>query len=671
MAKTKSYIKVAEETLVNGENWQEVYDELKGINPEQMQERIQVIDTETKKMESEIVKRQTTDRLKKDVDQATNEDTIQEMIDISTQLQGERKILEVFPKVDKKLRVISSVKRRAEKRKAEQMDKKKVAEQRLKEARAKQRELKEKLGEISEELLELQELMKTTKGKNARQAMAVTISDLQQKKEELGDKSEIDKLVADANDSVKAYRSEIKELDSVISKCEDPWNNVLKGKGWKEVANLAERDLKEMLGMPKKKEEKEVPSEEQKLDDKDQGKDEDVQVAKPSTNRTNNTNQTGNTARAVENQNIDMGIVEPPIDLNEQTYIDPFKSEYDFLEQDEEVTFDENQTYIDPFMKIDDEENKKMTRKEKKQAKREEKEKFERAFRDKYKGKPGILDKLAFKFPNLGKIFKRDFSDIYEPAKTIEEQLEEYLSKLPEDEREAKKREGEKVIAEAQKEAEELKIDVAFVEARKKLEKQIQKRKEEVEKDMGVRSIEQVQLAALTWVAEGIFSKKEVRELIEKKAKAKGKETSGEFLIPDLDEKTYNDLKERVSKQFDYLTAQEVSERAGALVALEICDKDEVKKLQEQAIEREKDREERSRQRREKLEAEAKKDKGKDGKTAKFKDRINGGKNIDTPTPLEQTGDTQVEKVEAEIVGVNRRVRAVKSTGKQSRGGER
>jgi len=210
MARKKSYIKVAEETLVNGENWQEVYEELKSVTPAQMQERIQVIDAETKKMESEIVRRQTTGRLGNNSNKAENEQTVNEMIDISTQLQGERNILEAFPKVDKRMKTVEAVKRRAEKRKAEEAKALEEAKRRLREAKEKQKELSEKMGEIDEELVEARDALKTMKGKTAINAIKSTIADLEGRKAALGDKSAVDKAVEDAKKDLVDYNKRTK-----------------------------------------------------------------------------------------------------------------------------------------------------------------------------------------------------------------------------------------------------------------------------------------------------------------------------------------------------------------------------------------------------------------------------------------------------------------------------
>lgn len=210
MARKKSYIKVAEETLVNGENWQEVYEELKSVTPEQMQERIQIIDAETKKMESEIVRRQTTGRLGNNPDRDANEQAVNEMLDISTQLQGERNILEAFPKVDKKVRTVESVRGRAERRKAEETKALEEAKKRLEEAKAKQKELSDKMSEIDDELIEARDALKTMKGKTAVKALKSTIADLEGRKDALGDKSAVDKAVDDAKKDVIDYNKRIK-----------------------------------------------------------------------------------------------------------------------------------------------------------------------------------------------------------------------------------------------------------------------------------------------------------------------------------------------------------------------------------------------------------------------------------------------------------------------------
>ena len=198
MAKVKSYVKVAKETLVNGENWQEVYDELSKISLETMKSRIQIIDEECKKMESEIVRRQTRVRAGmdgKDVDQDANTKAVEEMLRITTELQGERNILEAFPSVDKKIKTIKSTKARAEKRKAKEQEE---AKKRLEAVQAKEKELKAREEEIDEQIREAEDTMKSVKSKALKSAMEQAIKDLNGEKDKLGTMKDIKREVLEA-----------------------------------------------------------------------------------------------------------------------------------------------------------------------------------------------------------------------------------------------------------------------------------------------------------------------------------------------------------------------------------------------------------------------------------------------------------------------------------------
>lgn len=197
MARKKSYVKVAEETLVNGENWKEVYEELSRVQAGDMKTRIQVIEAETAKMEAEIGKRQTRGGT------GDNEATIQEMIDIAKELNGEKAILEAFPKVDKKLKIIKTSKARAEKRKAEEMA---IAQKRLEEAEKREKELSEKESDFDEQIREGQDAIRTIKSKRLREAMEKEVAELQAGKDKLQEgKKDVKKAVIEAREGMKTY----------------------------------------------------------------------------------------------------------------------------------------------------------------------------------------------------------------------------------------------------------------------------------------------------------------------------------------------------------------------------------------------------------------------------------------------------------------------------------
>ena len=208
MARKKSYIKVAEDTLVTGENWKEVYEELSKVQLGDMKTRIEVIEAETAKMEAEIGKRQTKGGT------GDNEATIQEMINIAKELNGEQAILEAFPKVDKKVKIIKTTKSRAEKRKAEEMA---VAQKRLEEAERKEKELAEKEADFDEQIKEGQEAIKTIKSKRIREAMEKEVADLQAGKDKLQEgKKAIKREVIEAREGMKVYTEGKSEIDAVI-----------------------------------------------------------------------------------------------------------------------------------------------------------------------------------------------------------------------------------------------------------------------------------------------------------------------------------------------------------------------------------------------------------------------------------------------------------------------
>lgn len=466
MARKKSYIKVAEDTLVTGENSKEVYEELSKVQLGDMKTRIEVIEAETAKMEAEIGKRQTKGGT------GDNEATIQEMINIAKELNGEQAILEAFPKVDKKVKIIKTTKSRAEKRKAEEMA---VAQKRLEEAERKEKELAEKEADFDEQIKEGQEAIKTIKSKRIREAMEKEVADLQAGKDKLQEgKKAIKREVIEAREGMKVYTEGKSEIDAVIKKCEDPWNNILKGMGWKAVASLSEEDLKQKLAMPKKKEEKQDESrknDEGKKDiDKkdDKGKDGDGKGQSDDGQGRNNGGGSGPQGPQVN---------PPELPEDPEPELDPEEDEL------EEPPVPEKLTLGERFR------NWREKRREIKQAKMKNKAEMIKMFSEKYGRKPGFIDRLALRFSLVRKLFRRDSDEV---ELSFEEQL---VAQVPEKDEE-KEKIGKEIIQRNKLARQSSQNKVAELEKGKTEE---EKRLEQITSEIGKMSSSEIQEAKETW----------------------------------------------------------------------------------------------------------------------------------------------------------------------------
>jgi len=179
--------------------------------------------------------------------------------------------------------------------------------------------------------------------------------------------------------------------------------------GWKAVASMSEQDLKEQLGMPKKKEEPQK--------DKDKP-DEEQQVGGKGSNVNNGAGRSSGSGGV-------QPVIPPDPDLDPDLDLDPEEAELSWSER----------------IKARREE-KKRERTLNKAMKEAQKEEFKRAFRDKYHGDTSLLDRLALKFPKLGKFLGKDFSRLFDKELSFDERLEEALRGLPQEERDAKAAEG-------------------------------------------------------------------------------------------------------------------------------------------------------------------------------------------------------------------------------------
>lgn len=449
--------------------------------------------------------------------------------------------------------------------------------------------------------------------------------------------------------------------------------------GWKEVASMSEQDLKEQLGMPKKKEEpqkdKDKPDEEQQVGGKGKGG--------------NDKGGNGNNGAGRGSGGVQPVIPPDPVldpDLDPDLDLDP--------EEEPELSWWERRKARCEEKKLESSSNKAMN-----EVKKEE---FRRAFRDKYHGDPSLLDRLALRFPKLGKFLGKDFSQLFVEEPSFGERLEEALRGVPQEERDAKAAEG--IVQNLERTIREIKVKMDKYEtsARRKIKDVIEKGdKEEAEKqgikyiqqDLSAMSLEEMENLAAMYIARGDFTRDEVESAMKTRAAAEGKGKAGY----NFSDKGFNEaIRKAIRTQVPYLTISQLNEREPFLMGLEVYTADEFKQIQDKVAEREnreKDelkaklakakedlksaridaREKRAKANEAAKAAEAQKA-GKEtgsGRTEALRDKINNGETITTPTPKSHGVDQAGQQVEVEIVsnGPVASGRAASTAG-ASKGGE-
>lgn len=424
--------------------------------------------------------------------------------------------------------------------------------------------------------------------------------------------------------------------------------------GWKAIASLPEKDLKEKLGMPKKREEpqKDKDKPENQQQGGDQGRDKDK----------NNKGSNGNRGTD-RGSGLGQPVIPPAPVLDED------------LDPDQDLDSGEETNLSWSEKRKARREEKKFERSLNKTMREEEKEKFRRAFVDKYHGNPSLLDRLALKFPKLGKFLGKDFSHLFDRVPSFEERLEEALRGLPQEERDAKAAEG--IVKNLERRINQIEVKIADYEAsaRRKIEDAIENGdKEEAEKmgvkyvkaDLSTMNLEEIESVAAMYIARGDFTRSEIEAAMKSRAASEGK-GSAKY---NFNDKGFNaSIKSAISKQIPYLTISQLEERADFLMGLEVYTEDEFKGIQDKVAKREnKEKAElnsKLKQAREDLklaridaqekrakatEAQKEGNESKAGRTEALRDKINNGKTIATPTPKSHGVDQSGQKVEVEIV---------------------
>lgn len=306
MPKVKSYKVVLEGKLTNGKDLKEIYGNLEKMTDVQIAERINTIDEEMEKMAKEAFNRQRRIREGRPQKQrnATPDDVaIEEIHEATKELEDEKKMLQMFPKVKKKLKMIAELQDRMKKQKGKQIKelngKLQELNDKLKEMEKKQQEIDNKIQEKMEKIEALDEDKKDEMAKLYAEVGELTIKSKKIVKN--AKKEKIEKDIVEAKKTLSRYKRGTSPEDKIINKCKLPWKNLLNGMKWQEIARMSNEKLGELAGIPKK--DKEAKGEENTKKDegikpqKNTKKDEDIEPSdtnpsgqnggeeKPQTNR--------------------------------------------------------------------------------------------------------------------------------------------------------------------------------------------------------------------------------------------------------------------------------------------------------------------------------------------------------------------------------------------------
>ncbi len=241
MASKRFYSKTVKGSMTEGKNLQEVYEELNGMSDADREARISEIEAEIEEIAKLMLNRQ--------MNSNTNAEKTQSLIGRVEKLKKEQKMLELFPKVKKKLKKIAQLYRRAKKEKTRKQD---LAQGKYMSLRAELRRKEEQIKKYDQEIEEAKEMAKTAKGQTNKRAMEFAVKYLEEEKEKISDLDELKEKVKVARDEFNVYNLRKSEEDQIMHKCRLPWECLLNGMDWKDISVISNQRLSEMAGMKRK-----------------------------------------------------------------------------------------------------------------------------------------------------------------------------------------------------------------------------------------------------------------------------------------------------------------------------------------------------------------------------------------------------------------------------------
>lgn len=248
MASKRFFSKTVKGAITEGKSLEEIYEELNGMSDEERETRISEIDAEIEEIARLMLNRQ--------MNPKANVEKTEGLIVRAEKLKREKRTLELFPKVKKKLKKIAQLYRRAKKEKTRKQN---IAQGKYMSLRAELRKKEEQIRKYDQEIEEAKEIAKTVKGLTAKKAMESAISSLEEEKAKISDLDELREKVAEAKAEFNVYNFRKSEEDQIMNKCRLPWELLSNGMDWKDISMISNQRLSEMVGMKRKEKIEPVP----------------------------------------------------------------------------------------------------------------------------------------------------------------------------------------------------------------------------------------------------------------------------------------------------------------------------------------------------------------------------------------------------------------------------
>ena len=260
--KKKNYIEIVESDWTNGVNSRDLFVRLNAMEPGEIQSRIdeigkaiEEIDKEISKIARKARRSQRAGASKEELEASQQE--IDNLTDMQIQLEDERDMLELFPRVKSAIDAIDAVRTDMMAKSASQSMQIKDAEKELKAIEEQEKEAKAKLDrakEIDAEIAEKKKEIAALNGKRPKVMVAIQeeIDELGEEKEGLISKKEytaIKTALITKRSDVGKLKAQKAKTEKTLELCEDPWNKILGGYEWEDIAELSDADLSGMLGV--------------------------------------------------------------------------------------------------------------------------------------------------------------------------------------------------------------------------------------------------------------------------------------------------------------------------------------------------------------------------------------------------------------------------------------
>ena len=262
----RDFREVAEDTWTRGMSLEDLYKSLSISTDDQMQFRIEEIRGAIKDVQRKGNKRQSNSM-------------------IETQLKNELKLLELFPEVKATMDTIARIKADLEaeyaKQSAQVVSSKEMLS-RLEEQEKEQKAMRDRAKQIDEDIAKMEVEMEALSPEDA-EGYIEQIEAMQEEKAKLCSQEDYIKTktsVINLRQKIGVLETDNKKTQEKLLKCEDPWNKLVAGRHWKEIADFSEADLSAMIGVNASKRKEDKPKDktpkdkDKKIEDKEEKKEE-------------------------------------------------------------------------------------------------------------------------------------------------------------------------------------------------------------------------------------------------------------------------------------------------------------------------------------------------------------------------------------------------------------